>query len=94
MHYQWDFLFLLRYAPLFWHGVLVTLAYTAGSIFIGLVPDVASQISKAAPWAIYGACLIACVYLMPSGIHGLIHLIANRCRVLTTPRQTSDTAAP
>jgi hypothetical protein len=28
MHYQWDFVFLLRYAPLFWNGVLVTLSYT------------------------------------------------------------------
>src|SRR6185312_15117330 len=37
MHYQWDFAFLLRYAPLFWKGVLVTLAYTAGTIFLGLV---------------------------------------------------------
>ncbi|MBN8902958.1 MAG: ABC transporter permease [Rhodospirillales bacterium 69-11] len=37
MHYQWDFLFLLRYAPLFWRGVLVTLAYTGGTIFLGLI---------------------------------------------------------
>ncbi|HEY8290045.1 MAG TPA: amino acid ABC transporter permease [Acetobacteraceae bacterium] len=37
MHYQWDFVFLLRYAPLFWRGVLVTLAYTAGTIFLGLL---------------------------------------------------------
>ncbi|HXT78772.1 MAG TPA: amino acid ABC transporter permease [Acetobacteraceae bacterium] len=37
MHYQWDFVFLLRYAPLFWRGVLVTLAYTVGTIFIGLL---------------------------------------------------------
>ena len=37
MHYQWDFPFLLRYAPLFWKGVLVTLAYTAGTIFLGLI---------------------------------------------------------
>lgn len=36
MHYQWDFAFMLRYAPLFWHGILVTLAYTAGSILFGL----------------------------------------------------------
>jgi polar amino acid transport system permease protein len=36
MHYQWDFPFLLRYAPLFWRGVLVTLAYTAGTITLGL----------------------------------------------------------
>ena len=37
MHYQWDFLFVLRYAPLFWRGVLVTLAYTGGTIFLGLI---------------------------------------------------------
>ena len=37
MHYQWDFVFLLRYAPLFWSGVLVTLAYTAGTILLGLL---------------------------------------------------------
>jgi polar amino acid transport system permease protein len=37
MHYQWDFPFLLRYAPLFWKGVAVTLAYTAGTIFLGLI---------------------------------------------------------
>ena len=36
MHYQWDFHFLLKYAPLFWRGVGVTLAYTAGTIAIGL----------------------------------------------------------
>ena len=37
MHYEWDFWFLLRYAPLFWKGVLVTLTYTAGTISIGLI---------------------------------------------------------
>jgi polar amino acid transport system permease protein len=37
MHYQWDFPFLLRYAPLFWKGVWVTLAYTAGTILLGLI---------------------------------------------------------
>jgi polar amino acid transport system permease protein len=37
MHYEWDFWFLLRYTPLFERGVLVTLAYTAGTISLGLV---------------------------------------------------------
>ncbi len=36
MHYQWDFVFLLRYVPLLWRGVQVTLAYTAGTIVLGL----------------------------------------------------------
>ncbi len=37
MGYQWGFGFLWRYAPLFVSGVLVTLAYTAGTILLGLV---------------------------------------------------------
>ena len=37
MGYHWSFGFLLRYAPLFWTGIGVTLAYTAGTIAIGLV---------------------------------------------------------
>ncbi len=37
MDYQWSFGFLLRYAPLFVSGVLVTLAYTAGTILLGLL---------------------------------------------------------
>ena len=36
MVYHWDFFFLQRYAPLLWKGVLVTLAYTAGTILLGL----------------------------------------------------------
>jgi polar amino acid transport system permease protein len=35
--YEWGFGFLLRYAPLFWKGVAVTLAYTVGTILIGLL---------------------------------------------------------
>jgi len=35
--YQWGFGFLWRYAPLFVSGVLVTLAYTAGTILLGLL---------------------------------------------------------
>lgn len=41
-----------------------------GALFIVHVPNVASDISKAAPWAIYGIFLIAFMYLMPTGIWG------------------------
>jgi polar amino acid transport system permease protein len=37
MHYQWDFTFLSRYIPLLERGVLVTLGYTAATIFLGLI---------------------------------------------------------
>lgn len=47
-----------------------------GAVFIVFVPNVADQISKAAPWAIYGVFLIAFMYVMPSGIAGFVRIIA------------------
>ncbi len=49
-----------------------------GALFIQFVPNVADQISKAAPWAIYGLFLIACMYLMPTGVAGLLRATAAR----------------
>ncbi|MET0386721.1 MAG: branched-chain amino acid ABC transporter permease [Polyangiales bacterium] len=44
-----------------------------GALFLQFVPNLADQISKAAPWAIYGTVLIAFVLLMPAGIAGSVH---------------------
>jgi polar amino acid transport system permease protein len=57
MHYQWDFPFLLRYAPLFWKGVWVTLAYTAGTIFLGLILGLLIGLGRLARanWAVLSA---------------------------------------
>jgi branched-chain amino acid transport system permease protein len=49
-----------------------------GALFVEFVPTYADQISKAAPWAIYGALLILCMYLMPSGVVGLFRLVKRR----------------
>jgi branched-chain amino acid transport system permease protein len=49
-----------------------------GALFIQFIPNVADQISKAAPWAIYGVFLIAFMYLMPSGVAGLIAKLRRR----------------
>jgi branched-chain amino acid transport system permease protein len=46
-----------------------------GAIFIQFVPNIADEISKAAPWAIYGIFLLAFVYLMPSGVAGFVRLL-------------------
>ncbi len=46
MFYHWDFPLILRYAPLFWKGVLVTLAYTGGSIFFGLIIGLAVGVGR------------------------------------------------
>jgi branched-chain amino acid transport system permease protein len=45
-----------------------------GALFIQFVPNFADQISKAAPWAIYGALMILFMYVMPTGIAGALRL--------------------
>jgi branched-chain amino acid transport system permease protein len=52
-----------------------------GALFIQFVPNVADKISKAAPWAIYGVILIAFMYLMPSGVAGLVRKVRARSMV-------------
>ncbi len=45
-----------------------------GALFIQFVPNWAQDISKAAPWAIYGVFLIVFMYVMPRGIVGSVVL--------------------
>ncbi len=49
-----------------------------GGLFVQFVPNLAEQISKAAPWAIYGLFLIGFMYLMPYGIWGLARSLYER----------------
>jgi branched-chain amino acid transport system permease protein len=49
-----------------------------GALFIQFIPNVADQISKAAPWAIYGVFLIGLMYLVPSGVAGAVRLARRR----------------
>jgi branched-chain amino acid transport system permease protein len=56
-------------------GVATVSGAFFGAIFIEFVPPFADQLSKAAPWAIYGVLLIFCVYAMPTGVAGLFRLI-------------------
>ena len=51
-----------------------------GALFIQFIPNFADQISKAAPWAIYGVFLLAFVYLMPGGVAGFVRLAWMRMR--------------
>ena len=52
-----------------------------GALFIQFVPNIADEISKAAPWAIFGVFMIAFVYLMPTGVAGAIRLLTTRRKV-------------
>jgi branched-chain amino acid transport system permease protein len=51
-----------------------------GALFIQFVPNIADQISKAAPWAIYGIFLIGFMYMMPEGVSGAIRATWRRVR--------------
>jgi branched-chain amino acid transport system permease protein len=45
-----------------------------GALFIQFVPNIADQISKAAPWAIYGVFMIVFMYVVPVGVAGAIRI--------------------
>lgn len=49
-----------------------------GALFIQFIPNIADQISRAAPWAIYGVFLIGFMYLMPAGVAGLVRAARQR----------------
>jgi branched-chain amino acid transport system permease protein len=43
-----------------------------GGFFIEFVPNLANDISDAAPWAIYGLAMLVFMYLMPRGVVGTL----------------------
>ena len=49
-----------------------------GALFIQFIPNFADQISKAAPWAIYGVFLLVFVYAMPTGVAGFIRMLVGK----------------
>jgi branched-chain amino acid transport system permease protein len=51
-----------------------------GAVFIEFVPNLADQMSKAAPGAVYGIILIACMYLLPAGVGGALVRLARKVR--------------
>jgi branched-chain amino acid transport system permease protein len=64
-----------------------------GAIFIQFVPNIADQISKSAPWAIYGVFLIGFMYLMPTGVMGMLRKAWWRWRPGAAPPAGQTTPA-
>jgi branched-chain amino acid transport system permease protein len=60
-----------------------------GALFIQFVPNVADEISKAAPWAIFGVFLIGFVYLMPMGVAGAVRMGMARLQRRAQDKQQS-----
>jgi len=54
-----------------------------GGLFIQFVPNIADEISKSAPAAIYGVLLIGLMYLMPTGVMGGLNRLWMRLRART-----------
>ena len=46
-----------------------------GALFIQFVPNIADHISKSAPAAIYGVLLIGLMFLMPTGVMGMVYRV-------------------
>ena len=61
-----------------------------GAIFVTFLPNLAEQVSKAAPGAIYGIVLIGFMFFLPSGVAGGIGSLWRRWRpgALTRPSPT------
>lgn len=55
-----------------------------GGIFIQFVPNIADEISKSAPAAIYGVLLIGLMYMLPTGVMGGLSRLWVRMRTKTT----------
>jgi len=60
-----------------------------GALFIQFVPNVADEISKAAPWAVFGIFLLGFVYLMPMGIAGAVRMALARLQRRAQNRRRS-----
>ena len=65
-----------------------------GALFIQFVPNIADEISKAAPWAIFGVFLIGFVYLMPSGAAGAVRMLRARLAAKNPARAHAGAPTP
>ena len=65
-----------------------------GAMFIQYVPNIADEISKSAPAAIYGVLLIGLMYLMPTGVMGLVRTLWLRWRSRSAAAASSANARP
>jgi branched-chain amino acid transport system permease protein len=57
-----------------------------GAVFIQFVPNLADDVSKAAPSAVYGVVLIVSVYLMPYGVAGLLKKVYGKSKARLAAR--------
>ena len=61
-----------------------------GALFIQFVPNIADEISKAAPWAVYGVFLLVFVFVAPKGVAGFMQLLWARMLRLWARRRAQS----
>src|SRR5579875_1906151 len=61
MHYHWNFTFLWHYVPLLWRGTLVTLAFTVGTVLLGLLLGLMIGVARLSRSRILNAPLVALI---------------------------------
>ncbi len=59
-------------------GVASIIGPAFGGLFVVFVPNLAEEVSKAAPGVIYGIILIAFLFVLPGGVAGLLRRLAAR----------------
>src|SRR5580693_9827447 len=59
-------------------GIATISGAIVGGLFIEFVPNLANDISDAAPWAIYGLAMLLLMYAMPRGVAGSIGFLLQR----------------
>jgi branched-chain amino acid transport system permease protein len=59
-----------------------------GALFIQFVPNLADDLSKAAPSAVYGVVLVLSVYLMPRGVAGVVRSLTGALGARRKARST------
>jgi branched-chain amino acid transport system permease protein len=65
-----------------------------GGLFIQFVPNLANDISDAAPWALYGLAMLLFMYAMPRGVVGSLGPLINRAmQRIQQHRAAFDTSA-
>ncbi|MBM3558077.1 MAG: branched-chain amino acid ABC transporter permease [Alphaproteobacteria bacterium] len=52
-----------------------------GGLFVQFIPNISEEISKSAPWAIYGVFLIVFMFLLPMGIAGALRMLSVRFKL-------------
>jgi branched-chain amino acid transport system permease protein len=59
-------------------GIATISGAIIGGFFIQFVPNLANDISDAAPWAIYGLAMLLFMYAMPNGVAGSLRPLVTR----------------